>query len=113
MKTEMNILISLLIVALFFLALPYDSEYYELYFFTKQYVEIYSNIILELFKIIMPIGIIIITFEHDASFIRVLSTKLGRDKIISFKQLNYNLIVIITYLMLNALYLLILSLTGY
>lgn len=109
------ILMSLLsiIIAIFIITLPSDAAKYELLLYKDYYKEQYNNLIIELFKIILPIVIIVICFEHDKAYIRSLTPNLGRDKVMIIKQYNYCLIITLSFILLNALYIIVLYIFNY
>lgn len=105
--------LTLIIIMTFIFTLPNDTDKFELIIYNDYYKEIYNNLVLELLKLIIPIIILIISFEHDTSYIRCLSPSIGRDKVMTMKQLNYCFIVTMIYVFLNVIYILILSIFDY
>ena len=103
----------IILISIIFITLPYDAREFELVLYINYYQNVYNNLLLELFKILLLLGILIISFEHDASYLKSLTPTIGRDKLIYLKQLNYNLIIIVLYVIIISSYISILYLTNY
>lgn len=84
--------------------LPFDLEYFELFYFKDNYIALYNEMILEIFKIIIPVFVIMISLEHDNKYINNLTTYKKRSIIIINKIFIYSYIIFINLCLIMLFY---------
>lgn len=111
-KYALFIYISILL-SIFIIILPFDSKTADLILFENYHQVLYNEFLVEILKILIPLGVLIIAFEHDQIYLRNLTPTIGRKKVIQAKLTTYFSIIFICYTLLIAYYILVLELLNY
>lgn len=113
-KNKLIIFIYIVLTLVIIIApLPFDLETFELFYYKENYQTHYNEMILELFKIIIPVFIIMISLEHDNKYINNLTTYKKRSLIIINKIFIYTYIIFINLCLIMLFYVCILKMFNF
>lgn len=113
-KTKIFVLVYFVLICfILYTLLPIEEEYYNLYFFKKEYSLTFNSMYEQIFKILTVLLTTIFVFNHDKSYLNNLTTKINRNIITFNKIIIYTFLVFLNMISIMILSLIILKFTNF
>lgn len=102
-----------ILLLVFIIILPFDNQRYEITLHSSYYKQYYNELLIELLKILIPLGVLIISLEHDQLYLRNLTPTIGRTKLVISKYICYFILILLCFIFIYCYYVIILKLLNY